>query len=264
MADTGLLDAPRPDTGEHPIPVAPKAPRAPKTKRARSRTRRWFRRIVIAGVVVGLAAITVLAAMNLVVTRSIDGLGYDDVAAVPHRTVAIVFGAKVFDSTLSNALADRVDGAVALYKAGKVDHLLVSGDNSNKQYDEPTAMRDAAIAQGVPSSAITRDYAGLSTYDTCLRARDVFGVRDAVLVTQDYHLARAMFTCRELGIDAVGLRIPDFQHLAERLTRGQYPNNMAVGYHTREWLARANALWQLKVTHPAAEVPGPFVGLVEN
>ena len=229
---------------------------------------RWTRRL-LRWTAVGIAATIgtvalVVTALNLLVTRSIDGLGYDDVATTPHRQVAIVFGAFVNPAgTPSNALADRVDGAVALYKAGRVDHLLVTGDNSRPQYDEVTVMRDRAIAAGVPASAITRDYAGLDTYDSCTRAVQVFGVRDAVLVTQDYHLARALYVCRNAGIDVVGLRIPDWQHLAER-SPTVYPTGMALSYTAREWLARVKGVVESDITHPEPKVGGPFVGLTET
>jgi vancomycin permeability regulator SanA len=218
----------------------------------------------LGGVALGLLGLLVLLGVNLFVTRSIDGLGYETAQAVPTKTAAIVFGAAVWDGTPSPALADRVDGAVELYRQGKVGHLLMSGDNSHEKYDEPTAMREQAIAMGVPAAAITRDYAGFSTYDSCYRARDIFGVKDAVLVTQDYHLSRALFTCRALGIDAVGLRIADWQFHPERLTRGTYPTDMAASYTTREWLARANAVLAVAVMHPAPEMLGPYVGLVET
>jgi vancomycin permeability regulator SanA len=219
--------------------------------------------VVAGAAVIGTVALT-LTVLNLVVTRSVDGLGFDEVADTPHRQVAIVFGAFVHaDGTPSNALADRIDGAVALFRAGRVDHLLVTGDNSRTGYDEVTVMRDRAIAAGVPASAITRDYAGLDTYDSCIRASRVFGVRDAVLVTQDYHLARALFLCRNAGIDAVGLRIPDWQHRSER-SPTVYPTGMAVNYTLREWLARVKAVIESEVTHPEPKVGGPFVGLTET
>ena len=230
----------------------------------RSARRTWVRRSVIATLAAVGAVLLGLVATNLVVTRGAEGLAFDDVADMPTRPVAIVFGAGVVNGQPTPALSDRVHGAAELYKAGKVSHLLMTGDNSNVAYDEVSVMREAAMKEGVPSSAITRDYAGLSTFDSCVRARDVFGVRSAVLVTQDYHLSRALFTCRDLGIDAVGLRVPDWQHLPERMVWGNYPLGNQVSYMTREWLARTKAVIGAKVTHPEPIVGGPFVGLVEN
>lgn len=128
------------------------------------------------------------------------------VEAVPERRVAIVFGAGITgDGRPLPALADRVWTAAELYKAGKVGKLLMSGDNRFIEYNEPEAMRRYALAQGVPDEDIVLDYAGRRTYDTCYRAGYIFQVQDAILVTQWFHLDRALYTCDKLGIDAVGV-----------------------------------------------------------
>lgn len=125
---------------------------------------------------------------------------------VPPHTVAIVFGARAFgDGRLSVMLRDRVDTAIALYKAGKVDKLLMSGDNRFADYNEPADMMAYAMRQGVPAEAMQPDYGGRRTYDTCYRARHIFQVESAILVTQAFHLPRALYTCRTLGIDAQGV-----------------------------------------------------------
>jgi vancomycin permeability regulator SanA len=123
-----------------------------------------------------------------------------------------------------------------------VERLLVTGDNSRTSYDETTAMLDRAVAGGVPAERITEDFAGFSTYDSCARARRVFGVEDAVVITQGYHLPRAVYTCRQLGIDAVGLGLEDWENAgyAKRMPR----------YQSREVLSTFNALWELHVTRP--------------
>ena len=122
------------------------------------------------------------------------------VADAPSRPAALVFGAA------GNVLQDRVTTGVELYKAGKVRKLLMTGDNSRDGYNEPQAMKEQAIAEGVPARDIACDYAGFRTYDSVYRARAVFGVSSALLVTQRYHLPRALFLARRLGIgDAVGV-----------------------------------------------------------
>jgi len=216
----------------------------------------------------GLAAVTVVAGFvlwtNLIVTRSVDGAGYDDVASVPVKPVAVVFGAGVIGGRPTPALAERVHGAVELFEQGRVSRLLMTGDHSTVAYDEVSAMKEQAVAEGVPAEVITRDYAGFSTYDSCYRARDVFGVREAVLVTQDYHLSRALFTCRELGIDAVGLRISDWQHAPEKAQSQWWTTDIATSYMTREWLSRTKAVLAAKVTHPQPQFLGPHEGLRET
>ncbi len=134
----------------------------------------------------------------------------------PSERVAIVFGARVYaNGRLSGMTRDRVETAVQLYKAGKVQKLLISGDNSNKDYDEPGMMMAYAIGQGVPATAIQPDYGGRRTYDTCYRAKAIFQVANALLVTQAFHLPRALFLCQSLGIQASGV-IADRQAYAPR------------------------------------------------
>lgn len=125
---------------------------------------------------------------------------------VPPRRVAVVFGAGITaDGRPMAALADRVRTAVELYDAGKVEKLLMTGDNRFVDYNEPESMRQYALAHGVPDGDIVLDYAGRRTYDSCYRANYIFGVQDAILVTQHFHLDRALYTCDKLGIDVVGV-----------------------------------------------------------
>jgi SanA protein len=171
---------------------------------------------------------------------------YRDVTSVPRRRVAIVFGAQVLPGgRLSNALAYRVDAAIALYRAGKVETLLMTGDNRTKEYDEPTAMRDYALARGVPVSAIVLDYAGLRTYDSCYRARSVFGVHpdEAILVTQEYHLPRALYTCGKLDVAALGFAARPFV------------GPRAADAERREHPARWLAWWEVVVSRPEPTFP---------
>src|SRR5579871_5030024 len=125
--------------------------------------------------------------------------------AVPDRPVAIAFGAEIIGDMPSAMLADRVKMAADLYLAGKVKALLFSGDNSTLDHNEPEVMREYALSLGVPDSAIVLDYAGFRTYDSCYRARDIFKVDSAILVSQRFHLDRALLICNQLGIESVGV-----------------------------------------------------------
>ena len=128
------------------------------------------------------------------------------ISSVPEKPVAIVFGAAVYgNGRLSGVLRDRMDTAVTLYKQGRVEKLLVSGDNRFENYDEPSAMMAYAIQQGVDPDDIQPDFAGRRTYDTCYRAKEIFEIETAVLITQEFHLTRALFTCQNLGIASVGV-----------------------------------------------------------
>ncbi|MBO8190606.1 YdcF family protein [Streptomyces oryzae] len=138
---------------------------------------------------------------------STDGRIREGVADAPSAPVALVFGAGLWDGEPSPYLAHRLDTAARLYRAGKVRVLLVSGDNSRRDYDEPGAMRDYLTDRGVPSSRIVADYAGFDTWDSCARAARVFGVHRALLVSQDYHLRRAAALCRAAGVDSYGVPV---------------------------------------------------------
>jgi SanA protein len=163
------------------------------------------------------------------------------VTDAPSKPVAIVFGAGLWrDGSPSPVLRDRVRTAAELYFAGKVQKLLMSGDNSTIYHNEPAAMRQYALELGVPDEAIVLDYAGRRTYDTCLRAREVFGVTDVVLVTQKFHLPRAVFTCNMLGVEGVGVDAD----------RQIYRRRSLLFWNLRELPATATALWDLFISPP--------------
>jgi vancomycin permeability regulator SanA len=128
------------------------------------------------------------------------------VATVPPAPAALVLGAQVHpDGTPSAFLAARLDLARQLYRAGKVQMILVSGDSMATEFDEPKAMRSYLIATGIPESVVTIDNAGIDTYNSCVRAREVFGVSDLIVVTQSYHVPRAVATCVRVGVNASGV-----------------------------------------------------------
>jgi SanA protein len=185
-----------------------------------------------------LGGASALAIMGWVQWRY-DRLVLTDVAAAPHAPVAIVFGAGIAQSgQLSPMLRDRMDTAIALYRSGVVRKLLVSGDNRFADYDEPGRMYDYAVARGIPAKDVVRDYAGRRTYDTCYRAKAIFGVEQALLVSQRFHLARAIFTCRALGVDSVGVSADINVYRSTSYSR------------LREALASVAAWWDVNVLHP--------------
>ncbi|MEM8533886.1 MAG: ElyC/SanA/YdcF family protein [Chloroflexota bacterium] len=183
---------------------------------------------------------------------STDTFRYANPDDVPEERVAIIFGAGVRrDGRPSRMLADRIQGGIALYESGRVNKLLMTGDNSRVEYNEVVAMQEYAIEQGVPEEDIVLDYAGFSTYESCYRANEIFGITQAVLVTQAYHLPRAVYTCRQLGVEAVGLGTPDWE---------VYPGVM-IQYTMRESIATLNALLQVHVIRPEPTFLGQFEGI---
>src|SRR5688572_10896725 len=162
--------------------------------------------------------------------------------SAPAEAVAIVFGAGLRrDGTPTPILRDRVQTAASLYLSGKVESLLLSGDGQTEGYNEPEAMRQFALSLGVPNVAITLDFAGSRTYDTCYRAKAVFGINSALLVTQRFHLPRALFLCNALGLQALGV---------EANNRQFWRGSMMV-WNVREQLATVGAFLDVYVSNPA-------------
>ena len=165
----------------------------------------WLRRAVAAGALAVAAAVLSAAAGSLWASGGARGHVYavDDVPAAP---VALVLGAQVDPGGVpSPFLAARLEIARQLLAAGTVKAILVSGDHRRWEYNEPGAMFQWLIDRGVPSQRIALDHAGFDTYDSCARARHVFGVGKAIVVTQSYHIERAVALCRHLGVDAAGV-----------------------------------------------------------
>ncbi len=130
-------------------------------------------------------------------------------ADVPRTPVAVVFGAGLWKGGPSPYLARRLDAAAELYEAGRIEVVLVTGDNSRTDYDEPDAMRTYLTRHGVPDRRIVSDYAGFDTWDSCVRAKKVFGVDRAVLISQGFHIRRAVALCRAAGIEPYGVGVDD-------------------------------------------------------
>jgi SanA protein len=169
------------------------------------RSRPKLRRALFAGIAGAVLLVVAVAALNAYVLVREDGDATADIAKVPKAQAAVVLGAYVQpDGTMSAMLRDRVTQAAALYEAGKVDRILVSGDHGTWAYDEPDTMRRALQAQGIPPQAIFTDHAGFDTWATMVRARKVFGIHDAIVVTQGFHMARALYLADAAGLHATG------------------------------------------------------------
>lgn len=160
---------------------------------------------------------------------------------VPSKRVAIVFGAGLRrDGSPTSVLRDRVETAAELYISGKVEKLLLSGDNRYIDYNEPGSMKAYALQLGIPEDALVLDYAGRSTYFTCYRALHIFGIKDTILVTQQFHLPRALYTCSSLGINAIG--VPADRNVYRRITR--------TFWNLRELPATLNAVLEIHLLRP--------------
>jgi SanA protein len=164
-----------------------------------------------------------------------------DVADAPSAPVVIVFGAKVRDGRPLPFLAGRLDMTVELIRAGKAKSILVSGDAAGSSGDETRAMTEYLVAKGIDSALITVDPHGLDTYDTCARAVQVYGISRALLVTQSYHLPRAVSLCRNLGMDADGVNAGCDCNVFSLIKN-----------RAREWLAAVGAVQEAIWNRPPA------------
>lgn len=166
------------------------------------RLRRW---LIVAVVLLFLGAAFTAAVNVWLVNRTASRI-FTDAEKLPKRDVAVILGTSplIGSRSLNPFFEARMDAAAALWNAGKVRAFIVSGDNSRRDYDEPTAMRDSLVKRGVPADAITLDYAGFRTLDTMARARTVFGQQSVIVVTDDFHLSRSVFLAEAHGIEAVG------------------------------------------------------------
>ena len=200
--------------------------------------------------VVALLCVLVLLsplALRAWVGQRTAGQIYTEALDAPSSPAAIVLGAGYLPSgRLSSALADRMDTAIALYQAGKVNKLLLTGDNRFADYNEPAAMAAYAEARGVPREDLVLDYAGRRTYDSCYRASAIFDLEQAILVTQAFHLPRAMYTCNQLGLETVGV-------VADRRTYLR-----ATWYQLRELFALTRAWLDLKLFKPVPVLGDPI------
>ena len=201
--------------------------------------KRFFRslwRLVVAFGTLGLLG--VLLPRLITTIYSMNRIYQKDNA--PNERLAIVFGAGLRrDGTPTPILRDRVETAASLYFSGKIEKLLMSGDNS-VSYNEPEAMRQYAISLGVPDHAIAMDYAGRRTYDTCYRAKAVFGMKSALLVTQKFHLPRALFLCNALELNAYGV---------EANNRNYWRGSLFI-WNFREQLATLGAFLDVYINSP--------------
>lgn len=176
---------------------------------------RWMirhrRKFAVAAAGFLVSGIAILAVADRACQDATEGRMFRTTEEVPFRDVGLVLGTGKFTKSgrLNLHFTRRIEAAAALYHAGKVRHLLVSGDNHVSSYDEPTDMRNALIEAGVPPDAITRDYAGFRTLDSVIRAKRVFALTDCTIITEEFHCPRALWISTRHGIDAVAFAAPD-------------------------------------------------------
>ncbi len=169
------------------------------------------KKVLLISIIAGGLIIIVLAAFFIINAHVKAYAGkyifdIEDIADLPKADCVLVPGAKVYgDESLSPVLQDRVDYAIAVYEAEKADKILFSGDHGQTEYGEVNSMMEYARSKGVPEQDIFLDHAGFSTYESVYRARDIFQASDIIIVTQKFHLPRAVYIARKLGLNAYGV-----------------------------------------------------------
>ncbi|MBC8111944.1 MAG: YdcF family protein [Verrucomicrobia bacterium] len=184
--------------------------------------RKWFKMIAtLLGIFIILVAIC-----NIFIIFSTKSSIYYDIDKIPEKNAGLVLGTSKYvkGGRINLFFKYRIDAAAQLYHAGKVKHLILSGDNSSKDYNEPALMQKDLIAKGVPAEALTLDFAGLRTFDSMVRCRDVFNQEDIVVISQPFHLERAIFICEHYHIEAVGFAAQEvsFAHASNTYFRESF------------------------------------------
>ncbi len=225
----------------------------PVSPQPRRRIWRWL----LIGFSLSLAVALATVAINFGMIRSAREKTFSSSAKVPARDAAIVLGTspKLRSKRANPFFESRLNAAAELWRGGQARHFIVSGDNAHQSYDEPTAMRDALMKRGVPASAITLDYAGFRTLDTMARASAVFGQKSVIVVTDDFHLPRALFLAKAHDLDAVGFRGRPVRLKWSMKTRGR-----EVLSRVKAWLDVYVLNTQPKLLGPSVEVPSPGGG----
>ena len=200
---------------------------------------------------IAFAGIFCLWGADALVSRAARGRTFGDVASVPECAAALIPGCseRLNDGRSNLYFLHRIRTAAELYRSGKVRYLIVSGDNHIEGYDEPSGMKRALVARGVPADAIYCDYAGFRTLDSVVRAKAIFGQDRIVVVSQKFHNERAIFLARSNGIDAFGLNAPDVGGAA------------GLRSWLRERLARLKSVLDIYVFHTEPKFYGPPVPL---
>ncbi len=195
---------------------------------------RWMKRIFLT---LSILFISLFIFSNLWIVRSTKSRVFSDLNKVPHHRIALVLGTshRTAKGDPNPFFENRIETAAELYKKGKIDHLILSGDNRSIYYNEPMAMLKALLKKGIPASAITLDYAGLRTLDSIVRCKEIFGQNKFIIITQPFHSYRALFISRYHNINAIAMvaEEPDFEY--------------SFKVRIREYLARTKAVLDLYV-----------------
>jgi SanA protein len=198
-----------------------------------------LRKIIKALFFIFAAAIAGIVMINIGMILAARKYVYTDINVIPPRTAVLVLGSLTYGTRLSPVLHDRVVGGIMLIENNKGEKILLTGDHGQRRYDEVNAMRLFVLenAPGIPEENVFMDHAGFNTWDSMYRARDVFEVKDLIIVTQEFHISRALCMARSLGLDAVGYS----------LSEDRFAKASIRVWRSREYLARVKAFFSIVV-----------------
>lgn len=194
-------------------------------------------RVILIGIIACLVLGVIFVVLcNYLVLHSCEGRLYDKVKDMPYNRVAVVLGTnpKTKSGSMNYFYKYRIDATIKLFQQGKIERILISGDNSRKTYSEPDAMKTDLMAAGIPDSVIYLDFAGFSTYDSMVRAKKVFGLSAFTVISQEFHNQRAVYIARQNDIDAIAFNV---QNTPYRYWR--------IKMELREILARVKAVGEV-------------------
>ena len=168
--------------------------------------KKWFKKLVRLALTFFVISLIFIGIANTVIEKSAVGRTFSSVDSIPHHKVGLVLGTSKFlqNGTVNLYYKYRVDATVALYKTGKIDYVIVSGDNSTKEYDEPSTFKEDLIKGGIPEERIYLDYAGFRTLDSVVRVKEIFGQESVVIISQQFHNERAIYLAEHYRIKAIG------------------------------------------------------------
>ncbi len=210
--------------------------------------KKFFRSILKVCFVLLLVLLSVVWWCNHWITHSTEQQTYSNIDSIPSRNVGLVLGTnEIWHGEENPFFKNRIEAAAALYDAGKIKYIIVSGDNHVKNYDEPKAMKNALIRLGIPASAIFLDYAGFRTFDSVIRCHDVFGQDTIIIISQQFHNERALFIANHFKMNAIAFNAKNA------------PESFSIQTYLREYLARCKAVLDLYVLNTHPKFLGPKV-----
>lgn len=205
-----------------------------RKRRRKNKVKKYIKNIAI---LIGLFFF-IICAINIYIVKSTSKYIYTDVNEVPNGQVVIVLGAYVRENRLSPVLEDRVLKSMEIVQSNSVNNILLSGDHGRKNYDEVNSMKSYILKNSdIPKEDIFLDHAGFDTYDSMYRAREIFEVKKAIVVTQEFHIHRAVYIGRKLGIDVVGYAV----------NQDKYSRKLQFKWTVREFLARIKAFAEVNL-----------------